>query len=132
MYVGVIQEDLELEERSGTYEGQALIDPGVVLRRRLKLSDPRCDKLEEVLGFALENVGDHGSGRCKIVGGVDSLGRLVVEVIDEEGGFDPATIAIPSLNVMLSIGGSGYANYQTSEAKVGHSPNGKITYLIVD
>lgn len=89
------------------------------------LTDPRYKSLEQAMWFALENVRNHGSGLCSLFVGAGAKGSLVVKITDYKGGFDPLEIQYHRPG-----GGKGLREYRKSKAKVGHSNDGKSTYLI--
>ena len=91
------------------------------LSKVISLENSLYKGLELPMWHALENIMFHGSGQCRITVGMDDGLTLIIR--DEQGGFDPSRIT------EFHRHGYGYATFLESAALVGHSGDGKATYI---
>ncbi|MFC1682386.1 hypothetical protein ACFL0X_02100 [Nanoarchaeota archaeon] len=124
MYVGIINKEPELEKvildldfDLGTPLGEEC-----PLWKRLARYDQYL-AVSMAAGHALENIRIHGSGNFSIKAGFGNDRKFILRIEDPQGGFDPETITTPKR------WGNGLLAYQDSRGTIGHSPDGKITYL---
>lgn len=129
MYVGVKEliykeiyhcslENMSWESHTGASYLPLVLE---VVHKVFEPQHPKANVLLNLMLFILENVHDHGSGKCRVIYGKNDV-STVIEVFEEFGGFDLRKLP-------KGTGGWGYRTMQRSEWKVSHSKDGKRTFV---